>query len=103
MIFLWRHQTTLIGIDVLTRDRVCGGDDDFMETWKPEMRKTPSTIERSLGHERDFLGGPTTLSFFLSNLPKCQDVTLEGVDVTLRVSLCALFRVKFKLICKGEK
>jgi hypothetical protein len=43
-------------------------------------------MKRSLAHEREALGGPTTSSLLLNDLLKCQDVTLEGVDVTIRVS-----------------
>jgi hypothetical protein len=38
-------------------------------------------MERSLAHEEKALGGPTTSSFLFNDLLKCQDITLEGVDV----------------------
>jgi hypothetical protein len=38
-------------------------------------------MKRSLAQEAA-LGGPITSSFLLNDLLKCQDITLEGVDVT---------------------
>jgi hypothetical protein len=36
----------------LTRARVCGGDDDdLIDTWHLQMRKTPCTMEKTLAHE----------------------------------------------------
>jgi hypothetical protein len=43
-------------------------------------------MKRGLAHEREALGGRPTSSLLLIDLLKSQDVTLEGVDVTLRVS-----------------
>jgi hypothetical protein len=61
---------------------VCGGDDDLMDTWHLEMRNTPCTMEKTLAHEGKAFGGSTTSSYCSTTCQKCQDITLEGVDVT---------------------
>jgi hypothetical protein len=66
------------------------------------MRRIPCTMKRVLTHEREALGGPTTSSLFLNDLLKFQDVTLEGVDVTLRVSFVHFLKLKSNYFVKGK-
>ena len=59
-------------------------------------------MKRGVEHERDSLGVPKTYSLFLNNLLKCEDVTLEGVDITLRVSFVHFLKLKSNYFVKGQ-
>jgi hypothetical protein len=59
-------------------------------------------MKRSLARERETLRGSTTSSRLLNDLLKYQDVTLEGVDVTLRVSFVYFLKLKSNYFVKGQ-
>jgi hypothetical protein len=77
----------------------CGDDDDLMDTWHLVMRRIPCTMEKTLVHEGKALRGPMTSSLCSMTCQLCQDVTLEGLDVTFRVFFLCKFQVK---IVKGQ-